>query len=99
VHVLRGKPSPFPFNEEARLRSSLAVPGLGPKQKCRFDRHLRCDPKDIGLGQRTHPVSLEGDTQWYKSVVGIELIGMSKETTLFAPIRIMIGQTDGRAGF
>lgn len=71
---------PIPFNEEARLRAVFGVPGLTEENEVLFDticeatrRLLDCPIAHISV--------VEDDTQWYKSVVGIALERMPKDTS------------------
>jgi len=70
---------PIPFNEEARLRAVFDVPGLTAENEALFDticeatrRLLDCPIAHISV--------VEEDSQWYKSVVGIALDPMPKNT-------------------
>ncbi|GGA06387.1 GAF domain-containing sensor histidine kinase [Neptunicoccus cionae] len=80
---------PIPFNEEARIRAVYAVPGLQEANTAVFDaiceatrRLLDCPIAHISV--------VEEDTQWYKSVVGIELERMPKNNS-FCTHTIMSG--------
>lgn len=81
---------PIPFNEEARLRAVFSVPGLREENTKVFDaiceatRHLLDCPI-------AHISVVEDDTQWYKSVVGIELSRMPKNNS-FCAHTIMSGE-------
>lgn len=74
---------PIPFNEEARLQAVLNVPGLTHENEALFD--AICDATRKLLDCPVAHISvLEGETQWYKSVVGIELDRMPREASFCA---------------
>ncbi len=80
---------PIPFNEEARLRSVYAVPGFSEDNAGVFD--AICEATRTLLGCPIAHISVvEDETQWYKSVVGIELDRMPKENS-FCTHTIMSG--------
>ena len=69
---------PIPFNEEDRVKALRSVPGLTPDSEPLFDticdmtrRLLDCPIAHISV--------VDGDVQWYKSVVGMDLGPMPKE--------------------
>ncbi|MFD1341095.1 GAF domain-containing sensor histidine kinase [Litorisediminicola beolgyonensis] len=68
---------PIPFNEEARLRAVFDVPGLVSANDAIFDAICDATRKLFGC-PIAHVSVIEDDTQWYKSVVGIELDRMPK---------------------
>ncbi|MBS1303393.1 GAF domain-containing sensor histidine kinase [Loktanella sp. SALINAS62] len=71
---------PIPFNEEARLRSLLAVPGLTEGNQAVFEAICEATRKLLDC-PIAHISIVEDDTQWYKSVVGIDLERMPKENS------------------
>ena len=71
---------PIPFNEEARLRSVFAVPGLVTENKALLDAICEAARKLLNCPV-AHVSVVEDDTQWYKSVVGIELDRMPKNNS------------------
>lgn len=81
---------PIPFNEEARLRSVFAVPGLNEANGGVFDAICEATRKILDC-PIAHISVVEGDTQWYKSVVGIELGRMPKSNS-FCTHTIMSGK-------
>lgn len=81
---------PIPFNEEARLRSVFAVPGLSGANTAVFDAICEATRKILGC-PIAHVSVIEEDTQWYKSVVGIELERMPKDNS-FCTHTIMSGK-------
>jgi signal transduction histidine kinase len=81
---------PIPFNEEARLRSVFAVPGLIEANIGVFDAICEATRKIFDC-PIAHISVVEGDTQWYKSVVGIELGRMPKNNS-FCTHTIMSGK-------
>lgn len=81
---------PIPFNEEARLRSVFAVPGLIEANVGVFDAICEATRKILDC-PIAHISVVEGDTQWYKSVVGIELGRMPKNNS-FCTHTIMSGK-------
>ncbi|RYH01867.1 sensor histidine kinase [Salipiger sp. IMCC34102] len=74
---------PVPFNEEARLRSVFSVPGLTQSNNAVFDAICEAARKLLGCPV-AHVSVLEDDSQWYKSVVGIELGRMPRENSFCA---------------
>lgn len=71
---------PIPFNEEQRLRAIHAVPGLTEENETLFD--TICDATRKLLDCPVAHISVvEDTTQWYKSVVGIELERMPRENS------------------
>ena len=86
---------PIPFNEEARLRAVFSVAGLREENTGVFD--AICEATRTLLDCPIAHISVvEDDTQWYKSVVGIELGRMPKDNSFCAHT---IMRTDGCAGF
>ena len=81
---------PIPFNEEARLRSVFAVPGLTEANSGVFDAICDATRKILDC-PIAHISVVEGETQWYKSVVGIALDRMSKNNS-FCTHTIMSGK-------
>lgn len=74
---------PVPFNEEARLRSLFAVPGLTETNDALFE--TICDAARKLLGCPIAHISVvEDDSQWYKAVVGIELHRMPRDNSFCA---------------
>ncbi|SEK66776.1 GAF domain-containing sensor histidine kinase [Pacificibacter marinus] len=80
---------PIPFNEEARLRSVFAVPGLSDANTGVFDAICEATRKILDC-PIAHISVIEQDTQWYKSVVGIDLDRMPKDNS-FCTHTIMSG--------
>ncbi|WP_120504216.1 GAF domain-containing sensor histidine kinase [Sulfitobacter mediterraneus] len=68
---------PIPFNEEARVAAVQHVPGLTRENEALFDALCDATAKLFGC-PIAHISVVEQDTQWYKSVVGIELGEMPK---------------------
>lgn len=81
---------PIPFNEEARLRAVFSVPGLGEENVPVFDAICEATRKLLNC-PIAHISVVEDDTQWYKSVVGIELGRMPKNNS-FCAHTIMSGE-------
>lgn len=81
---------PIPFNEEARLRAVYSVPGLGEENTAVFDAICEATRKLLDC-PIAHISVVEDDTQWYKSVVGIELDRMPKDNS-FCAHTIMSGE-------
>ena len=81
---------PIPFNEEARLRAIFSVPGLGEESTPVFDAICEATRKLLNC-PIAHISVVEDDTQWYKSVVGIELDRMPKNNS-FCAHTIMSGK-------
>lgn len=81
---------PIPFNEEARLRAVFSVPGLGEENTAVFDAICEATRKLLDC-PIAHISVVEDDTQWYKSVVGIELDRMPKDNS-FCAHTIMSGE-------
>lgn len=81
---------PIPFNEEARLRAVFSIPGLSEENEKVFDAICDATRKILGC-PIAHISVVEDDTQWYKSVVGIELDRMPKDNS-FCAHTIMSGQ-------
>ena len=81
---------PIPFNEEARLRAVFSVPGLGEENAAVFDAICEATRKILDC-PIAHISVVEDDTQWYKSVVGIELDRMPKDNS-FCAHTIMSGE-------
>ncbi|MBR9863549.1 MAG: GAF domain-containing sensor histidine kinase [Rhodobacteraceae bacterium] len=71
---------PIPFNEEARIRALYAVPGLQEASAGIFDAICEATRKVLDC-PIAHISVVEEDTQWYKSVVGIELDRMPKNNS------------------
>ncbi|MEQ6248605.1 GAF domain-containing sensor histidine kinase [Sulfitobacter sp. HNIBRBA3233] len=71
---------PIPFNEEARVRAVQEVPGLTRENHAVFDAicHAVAALLDCPIA---HVSVVEEATQWYKSVVGIELGEMPKDSS------------------
>lgn len=71
---------PLPFNEEARVSAVQNVPGLTKENQDVFDSlcHATAALLDCPIA---HISVVEEDTQWYKSVVGIELSEMPKNNS------------------
>lgn len=74
---------PIPFNEEARLRAIYAVPGLSNDNAALFDAICEATRKLLGVPV-AHISVVEDDTQWYKSVVGMDLSRMPKDNSFCA---------------
>ncbi len=74
---------PIPFNEEARLRSVFAVPGLGSDNDALFEAICEATRKLLDCPV-AHISILEDDTQWYKCVVGMDLNRMPREMSFCA---------------
>lgn len=74
---------PIPFNEEARLRAVFDVPGLSEENEGVLDAICEATRKLLGC-PIAHISVVEDDTQWYKSVVGIELDRMPKNNSFCA---------------
>jgi len=74
---------PIPFNEEARLRSLFAVPGLTEENDAVFEAICEAARKLLDC-PIAHISVVEDDTQWYKAVVGIELHRMPKDNSFCA---------------
>ncbi|WP_232830860.1 GAF domain-containing sensor histidine kinase [Tropicimonas sp. IMCC34011] len=70
---------PIPFNEEARLRSLLGIPGLTAQNEALFDSICRATRELLGC-QLAHISIVEDEGQWYKSVVGYDLGPMPRDT-------------------
>ena len=69
---------PIPFNEQARLAALRNVPGLSPDNAPVFD--AICDAtRKLFDCPIAHISVLDEETQWYKSVVGMDLGQMPKE--------------------
>jgi len=81
---------PIPFNEEARLRAVFAIPGLGEENAAVLDAICEATRKLLDC-PIAHISVVEDDTQWYKSVVGIELDRMPKNNG-FCAHTIMSGE-------
>ncbi|WP_069300185.1 GAF domain-containing sensor histidine kinase [Neptunicoccus sediminis] len=81
---------PIPFNEEARVRSVHAVPGMQEANDKVFDAICDATRKILGCPV-AHISVVEEETQWYKSVVGIELERMPKNNS-FCTHTIMSGE-------
>ncbi|AXI52325.1 MAG: GAF domain-containing sensor histidine kinase [Sulfitobacter sp.] len=70
---------PIPFNEEARLRAVFDIPGLTAQNEALFD--TICEAARTLLDCPIAHISVvEEDSQWYKSVVGMHLDPMPKDT-------------------
>lgn len=71
---------PLPFNEEARVSAVQNVPGLTRDNQEIFDNlcHATAALLDCPIA---HISVIEEETQWYKSVVGIELSDMPKDNS------------------
>ena len=70
---------PIPFNEEARLRAVFDIPGLTAQNEALFD--TICEATRTLLDCPIAHISVvEEDSQWYKSVVGMHLDPMPKDT-------------------
>ncbi|MCE0503857.1 GAF domain-containing sensor histidine kinase [Roseivivax sp. GX 12232] len=69
---------PIPFNEEARLCAMHKIPGLSPENEALFD-HLCDATRKLFDCPIAHISVIEDETQWYKSVVGMELPTMPKD--------------------
>ncbi|MDC0737667.1 GAF domain-containing sensor histidine kinase [Cognatishimia sp. SS12] len=81
---------PIPFNEEARVRAVSAVKGLSRDNDVLFDS--LCDAaRKLFDCPIAHISVIEDATQWYKSVVGIELGEMPKNNS-FCTHTIMSGE-------
>lgn len=74
---------PIPFNEEARLRAVFSIPGLREENTPVFDAICEATRKLLDC-PIAHISVVEEDTQWYKSVVGIELSRMPKNNSFCA---------------
>lgn len=74
---------PIPFNEEARLRSLFAVPGLTEDNDAVFEAICEATRKLLNC-PIAHISVVEEETQWYKAVVGIELDRMPKDNSFCA---------------
>jgi len=68
---------PVPFNEEARVAAVQNVPGLSRDNNAVFDMicHAAAKLLDCPIA---HISVIEEETQWYKSVIGMELPEMPK---------------------
>ncbi|SIS84713.1 Signal transduction histidine kinase [Roseivivax lentus] len=68
---------PIPFNEQERLAALRAVPGLTPGNDPVFD--AICEAVRVLFDcPLAHISVIEGEEQWYKSVVGMDLPTMPK---------------------
>ncbi|WP_299557480.1 GAF domain-containing sensor histidine kinase [uncultured Sulfitobacter sp.] len=71
---------PIPFNEEARVGAVRAVPGLTPENEPVFDAICRAVATVFDC-PIAHISVVEESSQWYKSVVGIDLPEMPKDSS------------------
>ncbi len=83
------KTFPVPFNEDSRVMAVQNVPGLTRENEVLFDT-LCMAAKRLFDCPIAHISVVEENTQWYKSIVGIELEEMPKNNS-FCTHTIMAG--------
>lgn len=84
------KTYPVPFNEDARVAAIKSVPGLTRDNDIIFDTICAAAAKLLE-SPIAHISVVEENTQWYKSVVGVDLEEMSKNNS-FCTHTIMSGK-------